>query len=114
MEPAKFKKLQEYVNTLVEQGESFEKDKEYSIAIGKFLKVVDVLLIMADAAPDHPSWLKCTDKAAAFQKKVKNLIALAVLQKEKEEAGQSTANPASTSQPATPSVPLSHSTDRLA
>ncbi len=76
MDSAKFQKLKEYVNLLVRQGEACEKDKEYTLAIEKFLKVVDVLLIMADAAPNYPLWVQCTDKAQAFQKKIKNLIAL--------------------------------------
>ena len=93
MDSAQFQKLKDYVNLLVKQGEACEKDKEYGLAIEKFLKVVDVLLIMADSSPNYPLWVQCTDKAQAFQKKIKNLIALASIEAEKEGSHDSIASP---------------------
>jgi len=85
MDSVKFQRLKDYVNTLVQQGDQYEKEKEYEMAIEKYLKVVDVLLVMGDSAPNYPMWVQCTDKAEAFQKKVKNLIALASIQQEKKD-----------------------------
>ena len=89
MDSAKFQKLKDYVNVLVQQGASYEKDGEYELAIDKYLKVVDVLLVMGDSAPDYPMWVQCTDKAQAFQKKIKNLIVLASIEQEKKSTDSS-------------------------
>jgi hypothetical protein len=85
MDSAKFQKLKDYVNLLVQQGDVYEKEKEYVMAIEKYLKVVDILLVMGDEAPNYPLWVQCTDKAQAFQKKIKNLIALASIEEEKKK-----------------------------
>ena len=93
MDSAKFQKLKDYVNLLVQQGDSYEKDREYELAIDKYLKVVDILLIMGDSAPTYPMWVQCTDKAQAFQKKIKNLIALAALEQERKSKESSSTKP---------------------
>jgi hypothetical protein len=85
LDSVKFRKLKDYVNILVRQGDSYEKESDLSGAIQKFLKVVDVLLVMADIAPSYPDWLECVNKAQAFQKKIKSLLALASIEREREE-----------------------------
>ncbi len=88
MDPAKYKKLSDYAAVLIQQAETEEKSKEYTFAIEKYLKTVDVLLVMADAAPNHPAWLRCTTQAESIQKKVKTLIALASLQEDSANSAQ--------------------------
>ncbi|HZW58053.1 MAG TPA: hypothetical protein VFF30_17310 [Nitrososphaerales archaeon] len=85
MDPSKYKKLEEYATLLIKQGEAEEKENEYAFAIEKYLKVVDVLLVMSDAAPNYTAWVQCTGKAETLQKKVKTLIALASIEKEKHQ-----------------------------
>lgn len=84
MDAAKFKKLEDYVSTLGKKGAQEEKNQEYVEAIATYLKLVDVLLVMADATPSYPYWVKCTTSAETYQKKAKSLIALASLKQEKE------------------------------
>ncbi len=86
MDAAKFKKLEDYVSTLGKRGAEEEKNGEYAEAIPTYLKLVDALIIMADAAPSYPSWVKCTTSAENYQKKIKSLIALAAVKQEKSEA----------------------------
>ena len=86
MDAAKFKKLEEYAGTLGRKGAEEEKNQEYVVAIGTYLKLVDVLLVMADATPNYPYWVKCTTSAETYQKKIKSLIALASLKQEKARA----------------------------
>jgi hypothetical protein len=80
----KAKKLEALGLTYVQQGEAFEKDKEYSLAIDKYLKVVDILLLLADSTTDYPTWLKLSDKASSYQKKIRSLIATASIEAEKD------------------------------
>lgn len=77
MDPERSKKLEQLGITYLSLAEKFEKEKEYSLAIEKYLKVVDILLLLADSSADYPRWLKLTDKASSYQKKVKILISLA-------------------------------------
>lgn len=84
MDSTKYKKLSDYAALLTQQAEDEEKNKDYAFAIEKFLKTVDVLLVMADAAPNYLLWVQCTTRADSIQKKIKNLIALASLKEEKE------------------------------
>ena len=89
MDAAKFKKLEEYALTLGRKGAEEEKSQEYVEAIATYLKLVDVLLVMADVTPNYSYWVKCTTSAETYQKKIKNLIALAPLKQEKAQtAGQ--------------------------
>jgi len=85
MDAAKFKKLEEYASTLGRKGAEEEKNQEYVEAIGTYLKLVDVLIVMADATPNYPYWVKCTTSAETYQKKIKTLIALASLKQEKAQ-----------------------------
>jgi len=76
---ADLKKIAEYVKYLEDRGSGEEKSGSYVDAIGTYLKLVDVLLVYADAVPTYPEWVKCTSAASNYQKKVKQLIALASL-----------------------------------
>jgi len=76
-----------YVQYLEQKAVGEEKAASYVEAIATYLKLVDVLLVLADAVPSYPEWVKCTTSASNYQKKVKSLIALASLrQKQEEEA----------------------------
>ena len=92
MDATKFKKLEEYASTLGKKGAEEEKNREYVEAIATYLKLVDVLLVMADATPNYPYWVKCTTSAETYQKKIKNLIALASLQQEKSQTPNAVLN----------------------
>ena len=85
MDPDKLKKLENYCIYLAEKGAAEEKSKEYAEAIGTYLKLVDVLLVTADATPNYPNWVKCTTRAEGYQKRIKQLIALASLERDKVE-----------------------------
>ncbi|MCL5068784.1 MAG: hypothetical protein M1368_10595, partial [Thaumarchaeota archaeon] len=75
----------DYVAYLLKKGEEEERTEDYAEAIPTYLKLVDVLLVMADGAPNHPYWVKCTAGAEANQKKIRTLIAKASL---KQQASQ--------------------------
>lgn len=83
MDSAQLRKLEEYISYLLKKGVDEEKDEDYVEAIPTYLKLVDVLLVMADNAPNHPYWVKCTTSAEVHQKKIKVLIAEAALKQEK-------------------------------
>jgi hypothetical protein len=86
--PADLKKIDGYVKYLEQKGNNEEKAGNYIDAIATYLKLVDVLLVFADAVPTYPEWVKCTTSASNYQKRVKQLIALASLkQRQEEEAG---------------------------
>jgi hypothetical protein len=80
--------MEGYVQYLEQKGSGEEKAGEYVDAITTYLKLVDVLLVFADAVPTYPQWVKCTTSASNYQKKVKSLIGLASL-KQKQEQEQS-------------------------
>jgi hypothetical protein len=82
VEAAKFKKLEEYASTLGKKGGEEEKSGDFAGAIPTYLKLVDVLLILADASPSYAYWVKCTTNAENYQKKIRQLIAKASLQME--------------------------------
>ena len=86
MDPVKYKKLEDYVALLIKQGEKEEGEKEYSFAIERYLKAVDVLIVMSESTPNYPTWIQCTTKAESYQKKIKSLITLAALQEQKDKA----------------------------
>ncbi|MGI0090554.1 MAG: hypothetical protein ACREBS_02485 [Nitrososphaerales archaeon] len=85
MDVTKLKKLEDYAATLGKKGAEEEKNAEYAEAIPTYLKLVDVLIVMAEAAPNYPYWQKCTTSAENHQKKIRSLIALASLKQEKEQ-----------------------------
>jgi len=73
------------VKYLEEKGSAEEKSASYVEAIATYLKLVDVLLVFADVVPTYPQWVKCTTSASNYQKKIKQLIALASLKQKQEE-----------------------------
>ena len=77
--------MEGYVKYLEEKGSAEEKSASYVEAIATYLKLVDVLLVFADVVPTYPQWVKCTTSASNYQKKVKQLIALASLKQKQEE-----------------------------
>ncbi len=99
MDPAKYRKLEEYSSYLARTGEKFEKEGEKILAIREYLKLVDVLLLMADAAPNYPAWLQLSDRASAYQKKVKGLIAAASLETETTGPNEAKVSPVAPSSP---------------
>jgi hypothetical protein len=95
LNPADLKKMYGYVQYLEQKGAGEEKAGSYIEAIGTFLKLVDVLLVLGDAVPTYPEWVKCTTSASNYQKKVKSLIALASLKQKQEEQASFAKPPAS-------------------
>jgi hypothetical protein len=85
LSPADLKKMEGYVQYLEQKGNGEEKAGNYIEAIATYLKLVDVLLVFADAVPSYPQWVKCTTSASDYQKKIKSLIALASLRQKQEE-----------------------------
>jgi hypothetical protein len=85
LSPADLKKMEGYVQYLEQKGNGEEKAGSYIDAIATYLKLVDVLLVFAEAVPTYPEWVKCTTSASNYQKKIKSLIALASLKQKQEE-----------------------------
>ena len=77
--------MEGYVQYLEQKGNGEEKAASYVEAIATYLKLVDVLLVFAEAVPTYPEWVKCTTSASNYQKKIKSLIALASLRQKQEE-----------------------------
>ena len=77
--------MEGYVQYLEQKGNGEEKAGSYVEAIATYLKLVDVLLVFAEAVPTYPEWVKCTTRASNYQKKIKSLIALASLRQKQEE-----------------------------
>lgn len=75
MDSSKMSKLLDYAKLLAKEGESLEKDGEEEEAVPKYIKVVDILLILADAAPTYPAWTDYINKAEFYQKRTKILLA---------------------------------------
>ena len=85
MEPAKLKKIEEYLSVLGKKGAEEESARDYSNAIPTYLKLVDVLLVMAEESPGYAYWVRCTTSAQSYQKKIKSLIAQASLKQQRAE-----------------------------
>ncbi len=73
MDAAKIKKLQEYANFLVKQAESKELHGNTSEAARDYVKLVDVLLLLANEAKDQAGWQQIIARVEYYQKKVKSL-----------------------------------------
>ena len=86
MNAADLAKLDNYVAFLQNKAADEEKKQEYVDEIATCLKLVDVLLVVAEASSSYPKWLKCTNTAASYQKKIKSLIALASAKQKESEA----------------------------
>ncbi len=81
-------KLLDYAKLVAREGETLEKEKEDEDAALKYIKVVDILLLLADAAPTYPDWTYYIEKAEFYQKKAKQLIVGASIKAEKLEGLQ--------------------------
>jgi hypothetical protein len=85
MNAAEIAKLEGYVSYLEKKAADEEKSTEYVEEIATYLKLVDVLLVLAEATQDYPKWLKCTKSAESHQKKIRSLISLASSKQKEEE-----------------------------
>jgi hypothetical protein len=77
MDSVRYRKLLDYASLLEKQGNKFESEGEEAEAISRYIKMVDVLLLLAEVAPDYPSWQKFTGKAESYQKRSRILISKA-------------------------------------
>lgn len=73
MDSAKVKKLQDYASFLAKQAESKEIQGNGAEAARDYVKLVDILLLLANEAKDHPSWQQIVAKVEYYQKKIKTL-----------------------------------------
>ena len=87
MEASKMAKLLDYAKLLAKQGETSEKNGEDEDAIPKYIKVVDILLLLAESAPTYPDWTNYVGKAEFYQKRTKILLAKVSMKKDQKEEG---------------------------
>ena len=73
MDSAKLKKLQDYSLVLKSQASSKEAQGNVSEALKDYVKLVDILLLLANEARDHPTWQKLIAEAESYQKKARAL-----------------------------------------
>jgi hypothetical protein len=73
MDASKVKKLQDYASFLMKQAESKEQQGNSTEAARDYVKLVDILLLLANEAKDHPTWQQIITKVEYYQKKVKAL-----------------------------------------
>jgi hypothetical protein len=86
MDSSKTTKLLNYAKILAREGEDLEKEgKEEEEAIPKYIKVVDILLLLAEAAPTYSDWTFYIEKAEFYQKRAKILLAKISLKREDTE-----------------------------
>jgi hypothetical protein len=74
MDSAKLKKLQDYSVVLTQQAESKEAQGSKSEAVKDYVKLVDVLLLLANEAKDHPTWQQLISRAEFYQKKARTMV----------------------------------------
>ena len=67
-------KLLDYAKLLAKEGEGFEREGDYEEALPKYIKVVDILILLAEAAPTYPDWTNYIGKAEFYQKRAKMLV----------------------------------------
>ncbi|MGI0083798.1 MAG: hypothetical protein ACREBQ_01820, partial [Nitrososphaerales archaeon] len=58
MDAAKTKKLEEYATILEKQAQSVESQGNMNEAAKLYVKLIDIFLLLAREAPDHPTWAK--------------------------------------------------------
>ena len=73
MDASKVKKLQDYASFLVKQAESKELHGNSADAARDYVKLVDILLLLANEAKDQASWQQIIERVEFYQKKVKAL-----------------------------------------
>ncbi|MDH2901050.1 MAG: hypothetical protein PXY39_08760 [archaeon] len=74
MDAAKLKKLQDYSVILTQQAESKEAQGNKNEAVKDYVKLVDVLLLLANESKDHPTWQQLVNRAEYYQKKVRTMV----------------------------------------
>ena len=74
MDAAKLKKLQDYSVILTQQAESKEAQGNKNDAVKDYVKLVDVLLLLANESKDHPTWQQLVNRAEYYQKKVRTMV----------------------------------------
>lgn len=84
------KRLLDYAKLLAKEGEALEKEGEEAEAIPKYIKVVDILLLLAEQAPTYPDWTGYISKAEYYQKRAKMMVAVASMKREKGEPEKET------------------------
>jgi hypothetical protein len=90
MDHAKMAKLLDYARLLAKEGASFEKEGDDG-AIPKYIKVVDILLLLAESAPSYPEWTNYVSKAEFYQKRTKILLSkIAMRKREGDESNLKT------------------------
>lgn len=77
MDAAKARKLEEYAAILEKQAQSAEASGSANEAANLYVKLIDILLLLARESQDHPTWLKYSSRAEALQKKTKEILASA-------------------------------------
>jgi hypothetical protein len=83
MDSSKMAKLLDYAKLLAKEGEKAEKEENGEEAIPKYIKAVDILLLLAEAAPTYPDWTYFIQKAEFYQKRAKIVLAKASLKRQK-------------------------------
>jgi hypothetical protein len=74
MDAEKSKKLQQYAVVLNEQATEEEKNGKTEEASKKYLKLVDVFLVLAAEAQDHNTWQQYIRQAEVYQGRIRALI----------------------------------------
>lgn len=74
MDPDKNKKLQQYATILTDQAKEAEQAGKSDEAIKHYLKLVDVLLVLASEAPDQNTWRQYIRQAEAYQTRIRSLV----------------------------------------
>ncbi len=90
MDSPKMVKLLDYAKLLAKEGEGFERGGDYEEALPKYIKVVDILLLLADAAPTYPDWTNYIGKAEFYQKRAKMLITRISMTRDKDDVPRAT------------------------
>ncbi|MHB1909082.1 MAG: hypothetical protein ACYCQJ_09480 [Nitrososphaerales archaeon] len=81
MDSSKEAKILAYARQLAKEGEAFEKNGEEEEAIPKYIKAVDVLLVLAEGTDRYPDWVNYTSKIEFYQKRTRILIAKASMKR---------------------------------
>lgn len=71
MDSGKLKKLQDYSIVLKSQAESKEAQGNRAEAVKDYVKLVDILLLLANETSDHQVWQRLISQAEEYQRKVR-------------------------------------------
>jgi hypothetical protein len=74
LDAEKNKKLQQYATILTDQAKEAEQSGKSDEAIKHYLKLVDVLLVLASEAPDQGTWMQYIRQAEAYQTRIRSLV----------------------------------------